>query len=225
MATWDAADLLQRLKLELQRPTVDAALSSAQAYQLLSDAQVLWMRTLADHVPEANMGAPIQLSTTDRMTYTFPDGVEPLGHTEVRDGRRGPVLIPGSEFDDWADFTIEASGTVLRVPSGRTRSFPNGLWVRCIPAPGVIDGTHDPTLLPKQARLLIVYQAAADWARLGGLRDPAPYLQKLQAAAWGDPMNPGDVGIIGSLKTMYFGQGSSSTAQQPGVWWHAPGWL
>ena len=164
-----------------------------------------------------------QAATADSgLTYTLTN--LPLGHAEVRDGKNGPVLMPGTQFDDWADFTWENAGATIRFPSNRTRTFANGLWVRSVPTPTTISLSVAPSLKPDNARVLLVYQAAADWAAQGGLRDPGPYLAKLQRAAWGDPMNPGDTGLLGSVKQTYYGQGLSAAQADQGVWYRAPGW-
>jgi hypothetical protein len=227
VATWDSADLLERLKRELQRPAVDEATTDAELYQYLSDGQEHWHGILAAHVPEANLSAPELMATADGgLTYSFlnvPFPSAPAGRVVLRDGRSGPVLVPGNDWDDWADYIIERDK--IRIPSGRTRTFPNGLYAQYVrPIENPISASVQPQLQPSWARRLIVYRAAADFAT-AIKQNAEPFLRKEQHAAWGDPHNPGDVGILGQLKLMYFGRGRSASPQHDAVWFRAPGWV
>lgn len=215
MAAWDSADLLARCYMEAKRPSTDTSTSDAEWYQRLSVAQDQWITVFAQHCPHVLVGAP-ELVTSSDGGETYDLDYYPLGGVELRHGRRGEILIPGPEFSDAADFTIE--GQTIRIPNGQTRSFANGLYARYVPTGTVISASVEPTFQPPWARQLLVLQAVADWAREGGLRDPAPYLQKLQHRAWGDPMNPGDTGVVGGLKQQYYAQGVLSPEQQA-YWW------
>jgi len=214
MANWDSADLLARCYVEAKRPATDASTSDAEWYQRLSAAQDQWLAIFAAHVPHTQIAAPEQLATSDNKVYTM--AAYPLGHVEFRDGRTGPLLSLGPEFSETADLVLE--GQSVRIPGNRTRVFASGLWARYVPTGTVISASVEPVLKPAYARVLLVLQAVADWAREGGLRDPSPFLQKLQHRAWGDPMNPGDVGLLGALKSQAYGQGTVAE-NLDGYWW------
>lgn len=206
MAEWDSADLLAKMKLFAKRPTVDAALSDpADYYTWLTEAQREWLTTLAVHVPEANIGAPVKLVTADGgLTYTYPNGAWPEGHVELRVSRTGVLLVPGSEFDVDADFTVEGAG--IRMVNNKARTFADGPYARFAPTPGVIDGSTQPVLKPQRALILVVYRALQLMcARLD--LDDTRWRKLEQDTAWGDPLRPGSVGIVPGLKAQYYGQG------------------
>jgi len=216
VATWDSVDILARCLREAKRPAIDASTSDAEWYQRLSEAQDTWLAIFATHCPHVLVSAPELVTSSDGgLTYNL--AYFPLGGVELRHGRGGPLLVPGPEFSADADIVVE--GQRLRIPSGQTRTFANGLYARYVRTGATtIDAATDPVLSPAYARILLVHQAVANWASEGGLRDPTPYLSKLQKSAWGDPMNPGDVGLVGALKTQYYAQGNlagSGTAD----WW------
>jgi hypothetical protein len=127
----------------------------------------------------------------------------------------------GEDYQD-ADFTAE--GATFRIPNRRTRTFANGLWARYVKSPTAISAAAEPTLLPDYSRELIPYKAAASWASEGGLRDPNPFLQLMQQRATGDPLIPGDIGLVGQLKTAYPFYGSSN-ALDDWKWWKGSGWI
>jgi len=218
MAIWDSADLLARCKFHANRPTTDEAMTDAQWYTLLSDAQQRWTRIIASLVPESGVTEPVQLSeTTPGKVWTFAD--VPLGHLELRHGREGELLTVGADFAETTDLVWE--GDRVRVPGGRSQTYANGIYARYIATPTVIDGSTAPTLRPAPARLLLVYDAVMQWAERGGHRDPSPYRAKLQAVWGGDPMIPGDTGILGSLRTTVFGQGIDASTGLFTKWWQS----
>lgn len=218
MAAWDSADLLARCKFHANRPTTDEAMSDTQWYALLSDAQQRWTRIIASIVPDAMVGDPVQLTeSVAGMVWTFP--AVPMGHLELRHGRGGELLTVGADFAETTDVVWE--GSQVRVPGGRSKTFPNGLYARYVATPTVIDGSTQPTLRPAPARLLLVTDAVMQWAERGGLRDHSPYRTKLQAVWAGDPMIPGDTGILGSLRTAVLGQGIDASSGLLAKWWQA----
>ena len=211
---WTSADLLARCYREAKRPTTDSSTSDAEWYDRLSEAQDRWTAIFAVHCPHVLIGDPEQLTTSDNKVYTM--SAFPLGGVEIRHGRNGPVLLPGPEFGDATDFVVE--GQNVRMAHNQERTFTDGLWARYVPTGTVIDAGTEPTLKPEWARELLVLQAVANWSEEGGLRDPSPFLRRLQHRAWGDPNTPGDVGIVGALKLQFFGQGTV-TADQGAYWW------
>lgn len=217
MADLDAADLLARLKATLQRPTTDDATTDAQLYTLLSNAQRKVLQMMAAHVPWVNYAAPEKLTTADSgATYTF--AYYPLGHAEIRESRTGALLQPVPEWSNLWGYVQE--GQTIRWPNGQTRTFADGPYARYCREPDVISGSVAPILKPDYARLGIVYEAAADWAMQGGLRDPSAYLLQAQRFLWGDANTPGHLGLIPSLKQQYAFQGGQ--IPDSGRWWISP---
>lgn len=215
MADWDSADCLARLKLALQRPTTDDATTDAQLYQLLSNGQLKLIQVLAAHVPWINYDAPELLTTADSgYTYTFAS--YPLGHAELREARNGIVMYPVPEWSD-NTFGYVMEGQTIRFPRNQARTFSAGPYARYVKTPASISASVQPVVRPTHARQALVLEAAAEWALLGGLRDPSPYLLGVQRFLWGDGNTPGHVGLIPSLKNQYRGQGSQ--AIYDGRWW------
>lgn len=215
MATWDTADLLQRCRDEAQEPSSGTTTTAAQWYTLLSNAQHRVYRLFAQHVPHVLAGAPTAMTSSDGgYTYSVPSGAYPIGLAEIRDGRNGPLLVPGADFSNVADFVWE--GDAIRIPHGRTRTFANGLYIKYIVPPTVIDASTEPTLTPDWARILLVYDAVEEWAGQGSLRDPAMWAAKFAKAAFGDGV---DVGIIGTLKGQIVNQGADAAQGGSAYWW------
>lgn len=197
MANWDSADLLARFKLHALRPTNDQQITDTQIYQLLADAQFDYYQVFATHCPHVLIGAPAAMSTADSgVTYTFASSVRPL-YVEIFDSATGRLLVPAAYWDGCGDYVWE--GDNIRMVRGRSRSFTP--YARVIAPPTVLASGVEPVLVPDYARILLVHRAVATWALRGGLRDSAPFEKKEKDEAWGDPQRPGDIGIIGNLKT------------------------
>ena len=219
MNLWSSSDLLARCKRLLNRPTVDAGMGDEEWYAFMTEGQAKWYEIMASRVPFVLYAAPELLTTSDDgATYAFSSTPFPGGHIEIRTSRSGAVASIGEDWDAGADFTWE--GDKLRVPDGKTRTFSAGPYARYIAAPTVIDADTEPTLKPPSARRLIVYDACAMAAVRLGTHDPATFRDLEQRTAWGDPRVPGDVGLIGALRTQVF-QGAYS-----GAWWRniSPGY-
>jgi hypothetical protein len=217
MAYYDSADLLAELKRVTLTGTNTLDTTTAQYYRLLQNAQVRIARLLATHVPHINRTVE-ELGTADSgYTYTFD--YAPLGHAELRDGRNGALLLPASDWDP-NGYVIE--GQTVRMPNGRARIFANGLWARYCKTPGALDASNEPSLLPADIRMAIVYDAAVEWASQGGAADKTPYEDMKRDFLWGNPRVFGDLGVIPAMKAQYFGQGAS--AQHSDYWWRGQGW-
>lgn len=214
MADWDTADLLARCRDEAQEPESGTQTTDAQWYRLLTQAQHTVYRLFAEHVPHALATAPVAMTSADGgATYTVPSDAFALGYAEIRHGRTGPLLVPGADFSDVADFVWE--GNQIRIPSGRTRTFGNGLYVKYIAPPGTINASTEPTLTPNWARILIVYDAVKEWAGQGDTRDPSRWAQKYREAAYGDGISGG---ILAALKGQLVNLGADA-AQSPMMYW------
>jgi hypothetical protein len=209
--------MLAEAKALLNRPSSDLGMSDTIWYQFLTTGQAKWFEIIATHSPHVLYGAPELLTTADSgATYTFASTPFPGGMIELRASRSGEVLTIGEEWDTGADFTWE--GDKLRVPDGKTRTFSSGPYARYIAAPSAIDASTEPTLKPPAARRLVVLDACAQAAIRMGSHDPAIFRDLEQRAAWGDPRQPGDVGIIGALKTQVY-PGDVGPAR----WWRSVG--
>jgi hypothetical protein len=224
MALFDGPDLLSRCQRMAKRPAIDADMTSTTWYDILTEAQLHWTRVLATHCPAANYGAPEQLYTPDAgQTYYFQDGnhnpVDFWGEVELRNGRNGELVQVGDEFDPRTELAPEQN--YFRVPSGQTRTFTNGLWGRKVAVPSTLDGgTNVPTMKPVYARILLVYRACIIYASRGGYFDPQPYIDLETKTAFGDSRQPGDIGIIATLKRQVFGWPTVGM-QSNGLWWQS----
>lgn len=221
MALYDSADLLTRLRRMLNVPTTDEWAETDTLYQYLTDAQTYWQRQLSVHVPELVSAAPVQLETSDNLTFSLPSGAGiPLGRFEVFCGRGLDMqLRRGHSSDLTADF-YDVSPTSIRMVGETGSAWSGGLWTRIVPMTGTLDAANEPTIM-YEARELLVPRAAAMMATRGGERDPAPYLSVEQRLAWGDPMTPADTGIIPALKSRVHTFGGPSGG---GMWWRGQGY-
>jgi hypothetical protein len=115
----------------------------------------------------------------------------------IYDSASGNLLRPGSYDDPNADYVWEDDK--IRMTRDQARTFASGPTCRIMAPPTQIDGSTAPTLKPDHARILLIYHAAAEWARRGGKRDPKPFETKEHELAWGKD-GTGDIGIVGALK-------------------------
>jgi hypothetical protein len=215
MALLDAADLLARVKREADEPASSEEQGPTDAdhtafwYALLTEAQLHWTGIIAVTVPD-EMYTQEKLTTADAgVSYSF--SAEPMGsHYELRRSPTGALMVPGPEWDPSADFVID--GAKIRFPGQKAKTFTNGPWARYVPMPGVIDATHEPTLKPTYARILLVHRACIYWAERGGLRDPGPF-RRLEDDAWFGDQDKGQFGLLPQLRQKAFLQGA---AAQPG---------
>lgn len=221
MALLDSADLLARCKRGAARPAVDEDKGPTDTtaddlwFALLSEAQIHWIAELASHVPDmAGLYTIEKLTTADAgVSYDFV--AEPLGHYEIRESKTGRLLVPGPEWDPGADFV--PAGQKIRFPGQLPRTFGDGPYARYVKQPGVIASATQPTLLPTNARLLLVHHALGLWASRGGLRDPRPFWDLEAKTAFGNP-STGEVGIIGALKLSAFMAGASAVPSESWYW-------
>ena len=83
--------------------------------------------------------------------------------------------------------------------------------------PTTIDGSTPSTILPERHRIVLVFDAMERWASIGGQMDPSYWSGMLQKTVYGDPANPGDIGILGSLKARNPNRGMVES--RPPAWW------
>lgn len=202
MAVQSSAELLDFFKSESGLPAVnDEFPTDAPIWTYLSLAQQMVFRQIATIAPNAVVGDPELLTTSDG-GYTYQFAHYPFGHAEIRESRTGAPLNPGAEYDSSSDFVQE--GQQIRWPDNRQRTFDDGPYARYAATPGDIDADNEPTLKPAQARVLIAYRALDLWAAKGGYRDPTPFRDQYTLLAWG---SQGDPGILGALRAQYARQG------------------
>jgi hypothetical protein len=184
MATWDNADLLARCKRYARRPTTDESYGDPDWYASMTEAQADAISDLASRVPDALVSAPVLLTSSDGgKTYGFGtdvdgDSVDPMGHAEIYPNLKS---IPHAPLVPGIDFLIE--GDNIRIPADKTKSWSGGPYARFVSRPTKIDGSTQPTLRPKPARLMIVFGAVARWAaRPGSGADPSYWEKQYEAA-------------------------------------------
>ena len=221
MALWDKADLLARCKFYAQRPATDESMADADWYSLLTEAQAEVYTMLAGHGVQALYGAPTQMTAAaDNKTFTFGQAaganIVPIGQVEIRRTRTGPLMIPCSEWESGGDYVFE--GDKIRIPSNRTLT--PAPYARFITPPEAIDASTDAVLIPRHARILLVFKACEKWARRGGFRDPSYFVDLFNKAWGGDPNVPGDVGLLGMYKTQFGFSGAIGVAGSPRKWWY-----
>ena len=214
MALHDSADLLSRVKVLLNRPSTDEAITDAQYYVMLGDAQRRVVTLLAFHAPECMYGSPTKLSTADSgATYTFGTdadsaNISPVGHIELRESKTGAMIPPASEWEISSLAYLFESDTI-RWPGQKTRTFSDGPYARFVTMPTVLDGSTAPTLKPLYARELLVYDAAERAAVRVGL-DPTPYGQMFDARF---------PEILQTILSSFHGAGIVATQGGAPLWW------
>lgn len=205
MATWDKADVLQKLKDMLRRPEADDV-TDPEFYQLLSQGQEQWLRIISSLVPDVNYCEPTKLVSSDGgYTYQFPDVYAGSGYADsvwfcelYETNPRGRLMRPTAFFSASGDGYV-FEGDLIRFPGGEARQFSDGPYARYVQNPPDIDASTDPVLQPKDARALIITRAAIIWATEGGFVDPSPYMT-FENRVWnGDPQQ-GIVGVSASLQ-------------------------
>lgn len=212
MALWDSADLLARCRLHARRPATDASMPDANWYSFLTEAQPDVFSDLFTRHPCLQYSAPVQMySLDDGATYVFgvdaaADLIRPMGQTQIFANLRD---IPDNPLRVGDDYMIE--GSLIRIPNARYRTFAAGPYARFVAMPDVaIDGTHNPVLYPKHARMMLVWKALEYWAaRPGSGASPVYFMQKYDSAR--------DAMWI-ELATTYNNQGAEG-AMEYNRWW------
>ena len=220
MAYSTSAELLAGFKFFGMIPSTAETPTDAEVYVLLSKGQEKVFEMFAVHFPEVLYGAPGLMTTADGgYTYSFASSVFPYGSVEIRSSRSGALLTPTT---DWGEGDFVWEGDSIRIPNGKTRTFADGPYARCIAPPADITASVEPTLVPAMARALIMYYALYLWAERGaGMNqaDPNRYLGMFQSAWSGDPRIPGDTGILAVLKRQGYGSGMVAAGANGQPFW------
>lgn len=198
-------------------------MSTSNWYTLLTEANTAWTAYIANIAPEVlyPIYGPVLMQTADNgLSYTFgidPDGnqITPIGRYEIREYPTGREWMEGADWDPTADFIDE--GWRIRFPGQVARTYGNGPWVRFVAPGGTISATVQPSLQPPMLNQLLVWNALAKWARIGGVRDPSAFEAEERKLWWGDGITV--QGLAAMLQTRAFSQGSATLPGNQGYWW------
>ena len=114
-----------------------------------------------------------------RLSDGSGDAIRPMGHAEIYPSL---AAIPSSPLLPGSDFVVE--GSLIRIAGNRSQAFASGPYARFVARPDTALGLGvDPTLFPKNARMLLVWKALEAWAsRPGSGASPNYFMAKYQAA-------------------------------------------
>ncbi len=206
MAEWDRDDLHAKIRYEIGRPSTDEDNSAAELDYRLSVAQSHWIRTFAAVIPAA-VRSDWAAMTQSSNFYEVPDSLtsaesyREVCAVDVRDGATGMILEKDQYILEQKPGSTTNVRPRIRLPYNRSFSFTP--YCRVVAMPPPITASVDPTLTPPTARILLVFHACASWAAKGERHNPAPYINKMQAAWLGNPDLPGDIGLLGQLRALY----------------------
>lgn len=180
---WQAADLLARVRTEIQQPAGSDFPQDADLYTGLGNSQNKVLARLSVTVPESQYGAPVLLASTDGgFTFSFgtdADGnsIFPMGEFELY---RSLNSVADSPMSPFSEFLIE--GDHIRIPGNLPYAGPSsGPYARFLTPGLLLDGTHAPVLKPVQARQCLVYDTAAWYFGITGDKDAeARYVQRFE---------------------------------------------
>lgn len=156
------------------RPTTDA-ITDASKYQRLSEAQNNVIAQMMAVVPKSlypkvSYASLPTLTTTDSQVFTF--GVDSNGYPIYPLGHAG--IYPSlNSIPDWPwreGFDYISEGTQIRIPNNNT--YTGTLWWYGAQQPADIDATHQPSIFPEAARVLIVIDAVRSFAQEGVRNGP-----------------------------------------------------
>ncbi len=214
--SWTSAGLKDRFLTYLGRGTgwimeADELWTDTRAYLFLADAQESVVAELAPIAPNAFIGAPQQLVTSDGgRTYTYPGGAYPFGHVEVyAQETGGRTLYATSYGNSSGDFVFE--GALIRTPGNRQRSYTSGPWARYAAIPARLSASVEPSIAPDAARERILFKALELAAEVsGGAMDPTPWATKYAQARqrW-----------VTLWQTQYQSAGMVALTTPNGPWW------
>ena len=135
------------------------------------------------HLPPFVQYLAQTLTTSDQKIFTF--GTDANGNAMVPLGKvmiyPSLTAIPDYAWREGYDYIQEA--TQIRIPNNGT--YAGTLYWRGIAPVVDIDGTNQPSLLPVQSRLLIVYKAVWNYAVSGNRKtDLANRMEKAYNERW-----------------------------------------
>ena len=208
------ADLITRIRRVLPQPGNLDFPSTNDLYAFLMEAENETKRDLLGPCPWLVLQAPTLMTTADSgLTWTFgsdADGnaIAPFGEYALY---RRLTDIPDFPLERGVDYQDELIR--IRMPAGRADpiSYPDGAPYFYGNIPTLfIDATHDPTLPPIDARILLVWKAAANaLIALGADEGDAEkrYSQLLLKYVWSFQLASQNAGALlasrGTLPTRY----------------------
>lgn len=208
---WESSDLLARFNSLAGRPDVDAV-TDAQKYRYLGDAQQFVLTQIEGIVPRVLYGPPVQLVSTDG-GYTWSFGTDGDGYPLFASGKAGifedPSCIPDYPLRPGVDYLDE--GTQIRFPNNTT--WNGTLYWYGITPPQEMSATVQPILQPPSARILIPIEAVRSFAES---YDRNPGLAQAMDRQWARQFGP----TMTAIRTHFRG---SQTARR-GWGWFANGW-
>lgn len=215
MALYDSADLLDRFKHLASLATNVQGLDDPDIYRYLTDAQLYWIGQFQNMFPALNWATMEKMTAaSDNKSYSFSQ--TPIGQVEIYESKRArEPMRAGAPWDHTADFYWQGETTIV-IPGDRPRAFADGPYARYVPRPDDIAADSEPVLIPKEARLLILYSALIQWAYGEKLEDPARYEDMLDGFWTGK--RPGDGGLMATLKARF----GSNSIGDPGPWYKSP---
>jgi hypothetical protein len=159
---WQSTDLLTRFNAFAGRPTTDA-ITDAQKYQRLADAQEAVITEIASVSPNQLYAAPTAMTTADG-GYTFTFGTDgngyalfPLGRTQIYPSLNAVPDYPWRPGVDYLD-----EGTTIRMPNNV--AWTGTLYWRGITPPAAITASVQSVIQPPSARILVVIKAVESFA-------------------------------------------------------------
>lgn len=209
---YDSADIIRRVKLRLNRPTVDEALADADLYDFATEAQDDITKRLAIYSPDALWPAPTALTSSDGgATFTFGTDTDSAAIFALGKFRVYATLddIPDEPLTEGVDYTTE--GTKIRTPNNDVQSSPDGgPWSQYVAPSNVISAAVQPTI-PKMARLALISKTAAKAASRLRLTDLAGEQEQQYEIDWSR--------ILETIRTQSWGKGGLPVQQRRGRWW------
>lgn len=213
-----AEEIIQDVRNLLNRPEEDDFFQYPEEYLVaLNKAHKRIYRKIAQTWPEILMQSTTKTSADSGLTYDLGDFH--LGQMEVwappgpPTGERIPPALPDSAF-----FGFWVDGTTLKFT---VQQDYNPLYIRWVPETVTDIESGATHVLPSFCEDMLEYETAGLLSQKQGFPGSAMKFTALAAREWrGDPIDPSDMGILGTLKRQAASQGYETAAgptAQP--WW------
>ncbi len=208
------ARLRDRIRRELNRPEEDDLFQWPEEYDgALERAIQHYRRLTAQHYPDVLYQVDI-ITPDEDDEYAFEPPGDHLGEMELwmpPGPPRGRRILPGTPLHYEMRFYVQ--GGKLRLT--RKRKFTPGLYMRWVPTEP--DESTPP--LPKYYDNAVVLKASELLAsKPGFMGDPASYRHRSNMEWGGDPENPSDAGIIGTIERQSVDRGYENIGGDS-PWW------
>lgn len=207
MATYDSADCLAKFRKAIRQPSTSDFPTDAEAYEYLGQGQIDIYTRLSTYCPAAIRSAPAQMTTADSgYTYTFgtdADGNNKFPIGQIRIFRTRPDN-PDTEMIPVVEFLLE--GNTIRMPDFTPFTGAAPYYYGVVLPLTLTSGTA-PTLIPVQAREMIIDAASVRYALDADDGKVSDYSQKLEQSwnRW-----------IGTIQSQYASAGAIA-ASHPGA--------